>query len=285
RGGVVSRYRHAGAFVGRHRSRKVGASLDFSDYRNYSPGDDPRLLDWALYARTNRLYLKVFEAEDDLAVHLLLDGSASMWEARIPPAEGKPPAKIVTALRLSAAVGYVALSDLDRVSAHVFCEGIVSSSDLLRGPGQFRSLVDFLSHVPSTPTQTKLLPAARQLMKRLRGGGVCVVVSDFLVRDWPTALRMLASRFELRLIILRSAWDEEPIRPGEYELIDSESEDSLRLVVTSELLASYRKLLDDHHGQIVSFASRRGFAVLTLRENEELDGALLRRMIDAGILR
>ncbi len=282
---IVANQCHRGDLVGRHKSRKVGASLDFSDYRNYAPGDDPRLLDWALYARTNRLYLKVFESEDDLSVHLLLDGSSSMWEGRLPAENGELSAKILTALRLTAAIGYAALSDLDRVCAHIFCEGLVNSSDLLRGPGHFHSLLSFLSNLPKERMQTQLLRAARQLMARVRGGGVCVVVSDFLDPNWSSALRLIASRFELRLLILRSPWDEEPIRPGDYELIDSESENSLRIIATPDLLSAYRKALDEHDNEILSFASSRGFSAIVLRDKEELDCALLRRMIEQGILR
>src|SRR5262249_30072316 len=105
---IVSRKVFAGRVRAERRSRKTGAGIEFADHRDYAPGDDIRYLDWALYGRAGKLLLRLFEEEEDLHVYLLLDASASMRT-------GHPP-KLDQAMKLAAALAYVTLANLDRVS-------------------------------------------------------------------------------------------------------------------------------------------------------------------------
>ena len=109
---LISKRARAGQMQGERRSPKRGQSVEFADYRQYSRGDDFRMVDWNVYARLETLFLKLFVEEEDITVHLLIDCSHSMdWGT---------PNKLLVAKRLVGAVGYIALAGLDRVTASTF---------------------------------------------------------------------------------------------------------------------------------------------------------------------
>ncbi|MGP1310221.1 MAG: DUF58 domain-containing protein, partial [Phycisphaerales bacterium] len=127
---VASRNVFAGKLVGERRSKRRGRSVEFDDYRDYAPGDDPRFIDWNALARLDRLVIKLFLEEQDLAVHVLLDASASMRDAGGP----ETPSKVVFAQRLAFALAYIALSKQNRVSLSVLRrDGAVRALGEMRG--------------------------------------------------------------------------------------------------------------------------------------------------------
>src|SRR5262249_10171018 len=137
---IVSRKVFAGKVRAERRSRKVGAGVEFADHRDYAPGDDIRYLDWNLFGRMERLLLRLFEEEEDLHVYLLCDASGSMRT-------GHPP-KLEYASKVAAALAYVTLSNLDRVSIVPF--GGDERRDPLppaRGKGRIFKVFQFLREV------------------------------------------------------------------------------------------------------------------------------------------
>src|SRR6266478_5585234 len=125
------------------RSRQSGASLDFADYRNYVLGDDLRSLDWNVYGRLDRLFIKLFEQEQDLHVYFLIDASASMsWQPEGGP--GAAMSKLAQACHVSASLAYIALANLDRVDLLWFNEGLAGGLGLARGKSRFHPVLEFL---------------------------------------------------------------------------------------------------------------------------------------------
>src|SRR5688572_19404309 len=145
---IVSRRPFAGRIRGEHRSVRRGHSLEFADYRNYIQGDDLRFVDWKLYARLDRLFLKLFMEEEDLFVYVLLDASHSMGL-------GEPP-KLPFAKRVAASLGYLALAGTHRVSIQAFDAALRPALPLVRGRGGFprvNSYVDRIAASGSTDTR------------------------------------------------------------------------------------------------------------------------------------
>ena len=156
-----------GGLKGGRRSVKRGQSVEFADYRDYTLGDDLRQLDWNVYARLERLFVKLFVEEEDVTVTLLVDASASM-------ATGHP-AKLLFAKRAAAALGYIGLASEDRVAVSALAGRIARRRAAMRGSGRvFRLLAD-LSAIEPADGPTDLVAAARHAAAQLHGRGVVVL--------------------------------------------------------------------------------------------------------------
>ena len=133
---IVSKRIFRGRMKGERRSKQRGYSSEFADYRNYVEGDDLRFIDWNIYGRLDRLFLKLFLEEEDLHVHLLVDTSMSMGFGM--------PHKLDFAKRVAAAIGYIGLANMDRVQVHAFGEGLSGKTSALRGKVSSHKLFSFL---------------------------------------------------------------------------------------------------------------------------------------------
>src|SRR5271168_1207574 len=133
---LVSRKIFLGRMKGERRSKRKGQSVEFADYRNYVIGDDLRFLDWNLYARLDRLFLRLFMEEEDLHFYILLDNSKSM--------DFGAPTKLHYAKQVAAALGFIGLVNLDRVVVQAFSDRLVQTSPVLRGRRSLWRLLDFL---------------------------------------------------------------------------------------------------------------------------------------------
>src|SRR5688572_4288555 len=183
---LVTRKIFAGRVKGERRSKRKGQSVEFADYRNYVVGDDLRFLDWNLYARLDRLFLRLFMEEEDLHFFVLIDNSASM--------DFGTPTKLHYAKQVAAALGFVGLINLDRVVVEVFNDRIVQSLPALRGRRSLWRLLDFLNKLePAGPSD--LARALRTFSLKTSGKGIVVVLSDFMDKNgYEDALRYLVAR-------------------------------------------------------------------------------------------
>ena len=161
-----------GGLKGGRRSVKRGQSVEFADYRDYALGDDLRQLDWNVYARLEKLFVKLFVEEEDVTITFLIDASASM-------ATGHP-AKLLFAKRAAAALGYIGLASEDRVAVSALTGRIARRRAAMRGSGRvFRLLAD-LSAIEPADGPTDLVAAARHAAAQLHGRGVVILISDLL---------------------------------------------------------------------------------------------------------
>ena len=231
---------------GEHSTVKIGTSLEFSDYRKYQVGDDYRYIDWNIFSRLDRLFLKVFTAEEDLSIHLLLDISESMLF-------GDPP-KIEYAKRVAAALGYIGLTNLDRVGITTFAAGVQDSMAPRRGRDHFLGLLEFCERV-SCSGETDFNRSLMEYSFRSRRAGLAIVISD-LFDPQGIERGVEALKFARYDILLLQVVDEEEVHPGfsgPVRLRDLETNREQRLTVDEPLLARYRERVQQWFAHVEEF--------------------------------
>src|SRR3954451_14722832 len=183
---LVSRKIFVGRMKGERLSKRKGQSVEFADYRNYVVGDDLRFLDWNLFARLDKLFIRLFLEEEDLHVYLVLDNSLSM--------DFGTPTKLRFAKQLVAALGFIGLVNQDRVMVEAFNDGLVQSSPALRGRKSLWRLLDFLNKVEPAGS-SDLTQALRSFSMKCSGRGIVLLLSDFMDKHgYEDALRYLIAR-------------------------------------------------------------------------------------------
>ena len=267
---VVSTRPHGHLHTGGRRSRKSGSSIEFADYRSYTPRDDYRQIDWNVYARSDELFVKVRESEEALVVHLFLDASASM-------ATGRPP-KFEIAQRLTAALGWVALTSHDYLAATLIGGELEQRFPPQQGRVAARRFFDFLDdRSPSGPT--RLAASARAHAARGGPHGVAILISDLLTDDATQAIGMLAERgHELVVIHVLDAQGMHADVAEEVELVDVESGASLELYGDASLLASFRATVAEWIDDMQAFCHRRHARYIPIESDWAVEEVLLRRL-------
>jgi uncharacterized protein (DUF58 family) len=291
---LLSRRAMAGQLQGERRSTKRGQSVEFADFRPYAPGDDFRRIDWNAYARLERFYIKLFVEEEDLTVHLLVDVSPSM--------DWGEPNKLWYAARAAGALGYVALSGLDRVTATAVGEGRNGQNAYFpprRGKGQAMSLFAFLQALAQTsaPAPSSLpTVSSSNLSAHLRAyaaaaptPGPLLLLSDLMDDGWTDGLNALAARgFEVTVLHVLSPDEINPkvsvwlsaAPSGDFRLLDVETGGEVEVTADFEMLQRYREGLADWQAELRHFCGARGMhyvPVETAVPFEELLFALLRQ--------
>jgi uncharacterized protein (DUF58 family) len=239
-----------GGLKGGRRSVKRGQSVEFADYRDYSLGDDLRQLDWNVYARLERLFVKLFVEEEDVTATFLIDASASMDA-------GHPP-KMLFAKRAAAALGYIALASEDRVAVSTLGGRVARRQASLRGSGRVFRLLSSLSGVAIAQGSTDLLAAARHAAAQLRGRGVLVLISDLLDPHAGRAVRELAgTSAELIVLHVLSPEELDPTIEGDLRLVDVESGDGVDVTVDLATIDAYKARLAAWQAEFAEICAKR----------------------------
>jgi uncharacterized protein (DUF58 family) len=268
----------AGKMKGERRSKRRGQSVEFADYRNYVVGDDLRFLDWNLYARLDRLFLRLFMEEEDLHFYVLLDNSRSM--------DFGTPTKLHYAKQVAAALGFVGLVGQDRVVVEAFGEGAARTSQPLRGRRSLWRLLDFLQQI--TPSgRGNLNSSLRSFSLRSSGRGVVVLLSDLMDKGgYEEGLRYLvARRMDVYVVQVLSPEEMDPDLSGDVKLIDVEDQDEAELTVSAGLVERYRKALAAFRAQVQEFCNRRGIGYLFTSTQTPFDRLVLTYFRQRGLLR
>src|SRR3954453_20647312 len=234
---LVSRKIFLGRMKGERRSKRKGQSVEFADYRNYVVGDDLRHLDWNLFARLDRLFIRLFMEEEDLHFYLLLDNSLSMGFG--------DPTKLHYARQVAAALAFIGLVNMDRVAIEVFNDRLTQTMPAARGRRSLWRVLDFLQKVePAGPSD--LRRALRTFSLRSRGKGIVVVIGDFMDKGgYEEALRYLVARqMDVYVIQVLSEEEIDPDLSGDLKLVDIEDADEAELTVNGPLLARYKENLN-----------------------------------------
>src|SRR5947209_8264996 len=209
---LVSRKIFLGRMKGERRSKRKGQSVEFADYRNYVIGDDLRHLDWNLFGRLDRLFIRLFQEEEDLHFYLLLDNSLSMGFGN--------PTKLHFARQVAAALGFVGLVNLDRVVIEAFSDQVNQAMPAARGRRSLWRMLAFLETLtPAGPGDLK--KALRAFSIRTSARGVVVVLSDFMDKGgYEEALRYLVAR-QLDVYVIQVLAQEEidPEVAGDLKLV------------------------------------------------------------------
>lgn len=278
---LMSRKILRGRMQGERRSKKRGQSVEFADYRNYVVGDDLRFIDWNLYARLDKLFLRLFMEEEDLAVSLVIDTTASM--------DYGDPRKLDYAKRLVAALGYVSLAKFNRLSIFAFGQAIEQSIRGLRGRRPIPQVLAFLDSLEPTDGAGDLAAVTKRLALLQRQPGIVVVVSDFFDKgDVNEALRYLAQpHFDVYAIQLLSPQEIDPAKGqmlGDLRLRDIEDGDTAEVSITPALLKRYQANLQAYCRHIREQCVRRGAAYLAGDTSVPFDTMVLKYLRQRGLL-
>lgn len=271
---IAKRLSWAGA-KGEHPASRKGFSLEFADYRRYQKGDDLRYVDWNVYRRLERLLLKVFTAEEEMNVYLLVDTSRSMGE-------GAPP-KIDYAKRVAAALGYVGLKNLDRVGGASFTTALRAPLTLGRGRKQILNLFDFLGKLTCSG-ETDLRAAIHTFTKLFPHPGLVVIVSDlFEPAGWRAGLEELATkRYQLLVIHIVDEQEISPKLAGDILLSDVESGRERRFFLDGDLLRRYREELASYFAEIEALCAGRRIDYLRTSTAVPFDDFVLKTLRQIG---
>ena len=273
---IAKRLDWAGA-KGEHAASRKGYSLEFSDYRRYQRGDDLRYVDWNIYRRLDRLLLKVFTAEEEMNIYLLVDTSRSMaCSAATAEVES---AKIGYAKKVAAALGYIGLKNLDRVGGAAFSSSLQAPLKLGRGRTQILRLFGFLNRL-SCAGPTDLRAAIHKFTTLFPHPGLVVVVSDlFDPAGWRAAVEELA-RKKYQILIIHIL-DEEEMQPGflgDVALVDAEGSRERRLFVDAELARRFQEELANYFRDIESACASLGIDYLRTTTRVPFDEFVLKSL-------
>ena len=275
---------------GEHAASRKGYSLEFSDYRRYQRGDDLRYVDWNIYRRLDRLVLKVFTAEEELNIYLLVDTSASMafpassneGKRGLSPIEGDR-AKIDYAKKVAAALGYIGLKNLDRVGGAAFSSALQTPLKLGRGRTQILRLFGFLDRL-SCAGSTDIKAAIHRFTTLFPHPGLAVIVSDlFDPAGWRAAVEELA-RQKYQVLIIH-VLDEDEVEPrflGEVALVDAEGHRERRLFVDAELARRFQEELALYFRDIESACASLGADYLRTTTRIPFDEFILKSLRQLG---
>lgn len=275
---IVAKKAFAKGNRGERRSKKKGAGLEFADHRPYSPGDDFKHIDWNVYQRMGRLLLRLYEEEEDLYVYLLVDGSASM-------AVGDG-AKFDYARKLAAALAYITLSNLDRVSILPFATELQQPLMPARGKAQIFRVFDFLTGL-EPGGQTNFHDAMRAFVHQTKRRGMAVVLSDFYASDgYEDGLNLLRyHKFEPFVLQLTDERELQPDLRGDLLLVDCESGAEKEVTLTPRVLARYRAVYEEWVGELETFCKERSLSYFRTPIQTPFDDLMLRIFRAGGFLR
>jgi uncharacterized protein (DUF58 family) len=275
---IVSRKIFVGRMKGERKSKRRGSSVEFADHRNYSIGDDLRHIDWNVYGRLDRLFLKLFLEEEDLHVYTLLDASLSM--------DYGEPTKLHYGKQVAAALAFVGLVNHDRVVLDTFSTKLDEGMPSVRGRSQMYRVVQYLEGL-SASGSSNLTAAAKAFAIKHAGKGVVVVISDFLdKRGYEDALRyLLARNMDIYVIHVLSREEVEPELAGDLRLVDAEDGDVAEITVSAPLLRRYKDNLNAFVGGLKEWCTRRGITYIFTTNHNPFDKLILNYLRERGLVK
>ncbi len=249
---------------GSHLTWKSGGNLEFLDYRKYQPGDDLRYVDWNVYGRLDRLFIKLFQAEKDLVLTILIDTSLSMNV-------GNPP-KLVHAKKIAAALGYIGLANQDHVGVSAFNDSISFSKPAEKGLSTYLSLLDFLKKLICLG-QTDLSSVMESFSMASKQQGILVIISDLLdPGGFEKGLRFInRNRTDVIVIQVLDKTELAPKRKGHFNLVDIESGESKRLSLSDDLIERYKKSMAERLKAANDFCTERGVSYILAETNQRFE--------------
>jgi uncharacterized protein (DUF58 family) len=274
---LVSKRIRAGRMKGDRLSKHKGRGSEFADYRSYSVGDDLRFLDWNLFGRLEKLFVRLFQEEEDLSVHLLIDTSASMSFGT--------PSKLRYAKQVAAALGFVGLANMDRVAIETIGGESSQRSPVFRGRPSLWRMVKHLDAIEPAGSGD-FNKSLKSYSLRTGGRGIALVLSDFMDKGgFEDGLRFLSAR-NLDVYAIQILAEEEinPPYTGDLKFTDLEDGDQAEVTISAPLLERYQRTLNAFRGSISSFATRRGMTYLFTSNQVPFEKLVLGYLRNRGLL-
>ncbi len=269
----------AGRFGGNHQSKNFGSSCEFSDYRDYIPGDDVSKIDWNAFARFDKLYLKLYLDERQMHTKIYIDASRSMAYG-----DGK---KALQAIRLAAALAYLSVCEMDKVSIYAVRENqlheIIGG---MVGKDAYMNSIMKLNEIEFTGDCC--LSEAIVPSKVGYGDGMSILLSDFLTdNDFESAIDHLTDK--KRHVFCMQVLSKEELQPltrGKVHFFDSENANRFyRKNITREIAMAYKEALAYATGRIQNYCNARGGDYLLLSAEDPVTKVLFENMIEMGVLK
>jgi len=248
---IVAQKGIKGPAKGEHKSWRSGTSLEFLDYRKYQVGDDFRYVDWNVYGRLDRLFLKLFRAEEDLSIHIILDMSRSMGS-------GNPP-KEIYAKKVAAGLGYIGLANLDRVGVTSFTDSLGDSQSPQRGRQVYQSILKYLLAL-KPEGRTDFSSCLSEYASACKQPGIAIILSDLLdTKGIEKGLEALRYRkFDITLIQVLDREELFPSSSGYLLLNEVETHETKKITLDGALLAIYREKMRDFLDRIKDYCMGNG---------------------------
>lgn len=270
-----------GRMKAERRSSHRGASVEFAEYRPFTPGDDWRHIDWNAFARWRQLVLKLYVEEEDLHVHLLLDGSASMdWGA---------PVKFDYARQVVAGLGYLGLGNFDRVAVVPLGGDTKAWWQPARGRDRFLPLLRYLAGLPALGAGLPLTTAVRQWLTFKPRRGLVIFVSDLWGQDPDDALRALDriryARHELAVIQLLDPGEQTAGAPGEFELLDCEYGERRKVILDRATAREFETQFQRYQEGVRTYCRRHRIPLLQVNTALPVHELLLKSLQQGGFVR
>lgn len=272
-----------GYFGGKHFVRSYGQTVEFADYREYQLGDDIRRIDWNLFSRFEKYFIRLFTDERQMDVQIFLDCSASMGKENRAKAE--------YAVSVAAALGFLSVHNMDKVSFKLIKEDAVEDPfGTIIGKNSFFRAISLLENLDFSD-DADISQAVSSCANTGSNNGLSVIISDFLTRkDWKKAVDYLTyKKRQVLAIQLLSPEEEEPTYSGRVNLIDVESGDladprNMKLRITRSLQLAYQEALKDMKADIKSFCASRGADFISVTTDKPVERMLFGELLKAGIM-
>jgi uncharacterized protein (DUF58 family) len=264
---VMSKRAFAGVNRADRKTPKRGRGIEFADHRAYSTGDDFRLIDWKAYKRLGRLLLRLFDEERDLPIYLMLDCSRSMAE----------PAKFDMARRVAAALCYIGLVHMDRLTLLPFGGGLGDESTPGRGKGRIFRVFDLLEKLEAAGP-TDLRESFKEFASRPRQKGLTVIISDFLdPGGFEVGIKILRTLgHDVFAIHVTSPRDRDPGAFGDARFVDIETGEMREVEVTPRLASAYAAAYDAHAVQLAQFCGRYDIGYVKAEVDQPIEDVILK---------
>jgi uncharacterized protein (DUF58 family) len=274
---IVAKRVVQGGARGERKTRRSGAGLEFADHREYSAGDDLRRIDWNLYGRIGRPLVRLFDEDEELALYLMVDTSASMGIGSRP--------KLHLACETAAALAYIGLGGRDRVAVHPFTAELQDGLAPVRGRGQIHAVLRLLDQL-APAGRTDLAVAAASLVARYRRKGLVVILSDFFdaAGAEPAIDRLRASRFE-PVVVHITAWEDRRA-PEEDDLVvvDSETGREHTVSLTEQARLAYELAVSNRLEALARFCRQRAVPCFGVSAEQPFDAVVLRLLAVGRLL-
>ncbi|MBK6520745.1 MAG: DUF58 domain-containing protein [Polyangiaceae bacterium] len=275
---MVSKRVFSGAMRSERRTKKVGSGVEFADHRDYAPGDDLRALDWHAYSRFQRLLVRLYEEEEDLSIYFIIDSSRSMGFG-----DGE---KLRQAKRLCAALAYVGLANLDRVTIVAATDELSGRMPETRGKQRIFRIFRFLNGIQAEG-RTDLEDSLKTFVAQHKRRGLAVLLSDLYdAAGFEKGINVLRyNRFEPFVLHLTDPQDRTPQLAGDIRVYDCESGEEREVTVTKRVLEKYAQAYDSYIASVQRFCTKKQVSYYEANVEVPFDELILRVFRRGGFLR
>ncbi|MBR1676537.1 MAG: DUF58 domain-containing protein [Clostridia bacterium] len=271
-----------GYFGGKHLVSTYGQTVEFSDYREYQLGDDIRRIDWNLYSRFEKYFLKLFTDERQMKVQIFLDCSASMGKDN--------PKKAAYAVAAAAAMGFLSVHNMDKLSFNIMKGNVSDSTQTIIGKNAFFREVSKLENV-EFDDEADIESCVTSCPDTSTGSGLSIIISDFFTEtNWKKAVDYLCYKHrQVLLVQIMSPEEIDPSYDGRVNLIDSESVDlsdtkNMKIRITRSMQLAYAEALKDFKEEIKDFCSRRNVGFVSVSTDMPIEKVLFGELLKLGIM-